>query len=134
MFTYREGGEANYFISDEPEGCATDVGPSGAGEDKESPMASSSRELVAEPMASEGGPSITTSTEVLSTDELLPKPASSNLARTGASLATAGVSSMEPVEVSIAVEGAHEDIVEETIGAMSVVTSAPFGNAIVICK
>ena len=56
LLTYRKGDEASYFVSDEPEGCAIDVGPSRAGEDKESPMASSSRELVAEPMASEGGP------------------------------------------------------------------------------
>ena len=56
LFTYSEGDEASYFVSDEPEGCAIDVGPSRAGEDKESPMASSSRELVVEPMASEGGP------------------------------------------------------------------------------
>ena len=41
---------------------------------------------------------------------------------------------MEPIEVSTAVKGALEDIVEEAIGAMSIVTSAPFGNAIVICK
>ena len=41
---------------------------------------------------------------------------------------------MEPVEVSTTVEGAPKDIVEEAIGAMVTVTSASFGNAIVICK
>ena len=34
LFTYREGDEASYFVSDEPEGCAADVGPSSAGEGK----------------------------------------------------------------------------------------------------
>ena len=52
LFTYREGDEASYFISDEPEGRATGVGPSGAGEGRESPMASSSRGLVSEHVAS----------------------------------------------------------------------------------
>ena len=59
LFTYREGHEASYFVvSDEFEGCEADAGPSGAGEDKKSPMASSSRELVAEPVVSEGEPDI----------------------------------------------------------------------------
>jgi len=45
LFTCKEGDEANYFvISDEFEGGAADVGPSGTGGDKDSPMASSSRE------------------------------------------------------------------------------------------
>ena len=48
---YREGDKANYFVSSEPEGCASDVGPSGADEGRESPMVSSLRGLVAEPMA-----------------------------------------------------------------------------------
>ena len=59
MFTYKEGDKASYFvISDESEGGATDVGPSGAGGDKESPMTSSSREWVVDPMTSEGEPDI----------------------------------------------------------------------------
>ena len=41
---------------------------------------------------------------------------------------------MEPIEVSTAVEGALKDIVEEAIGVMSIVTSAPFSNTIVIYK
>ena len=69
LFTYREGDEASYFVvSDESEGCATDVSPSSVGEDKESPMAPSSRELVAMPVASEGGPDVALATEVLRTD------------------------------------------------------------------
>jgi len=73
LFTYKEGDEASYFVvSDEPEGCATDAGPFGASEDKESPTTSSSRELVAAPVASEGGPNIALATKTLRTDELFP--------------------------------------------------------------
>ena len=79
-------------------------------------MASSSRDLVAEPAASEGEPDIALPTGALMIDELLPETASGDLTRTGASPATAGVSSMEPIEVSTAVEGAPEDIVEEVMG------------------
>ena len=44
LFTYKEGDEASYFvISGDSEGDAADVGPSGVGASKESPMASSSR-------------------------------------------------------------------------------------------
>jgi len=39
LFTYREGDEASYFVSDELEGYAADIDPSGAREGKESPMA-----------------------------------------------------------------------------------------------
>ena len=85
-------------------------------------------------MASEGGPDIALAIEALRTDELLPETTSGDLIITGASPATVGVSSMGPIEVSIAVEGALKDIVEEAIGAMFVVTLAPFGNAIVTCK
>ena len=67
LFTYREDDEASYFIFDEPEGCAADVGPLGAGKGKKSPMASSLRELGAEHVASEGGPSTTTTTEAFRT-------------------------------------------------------------------
>ena len=43
QFTYKEGDEASYFvISEDFGGDAADVGPSGAGTSKESPMASSS--------------------------------------------------------------------------------------------
>ena len=123
MFTYREGDEANYFvISDKSEGGAVDTGPSGAGEDKESPMASSSREQFPKPAASEGESDIAPATEVPRTDEALPKTAS------GASLGTARVSSMERIGVSTAVEGAPEDIIDETVGAMFILTSAPFDN------
>ena len=59
LFTYREGDEASHFvISEDSEGGAADVGPSGAGASKESLMASNSREWVAEPTASEGEPDI----------------------------------------------------------------------------
>ena len=57
-------------------------------------MALSSKELVVEPAASEGEPDIVLATEALRTDELLPEPASGDLVETGASLATARVSSM----------------------------------------
>ena len=43
LFTYREGDEASYFISDESEGRAANVGPSGTGEGRESLMVLSSR-------------------------------------------------------------------------------------------
>ena len=139
LFTYREGDEASYFVSDEPEGRAADVGPSGAGEGKESPMVPSSRGMVAKPVASatvEGEQSAATITEALRTDELLNESASGDLAETGASPVTAGVSTTEPVEVSTTVEGAPKDIAEETIksGAMTTVASTPFDNAIVTCK
>ena len=68
----------------EPEGCVADVGPSGAGKGRESPMVSSSRGLVAEPMASatvEGGTSAATVTEALRTDELLLEPSYCDLAK-----------------------------------------------------
>ena len=123
LFTYREGDEASYFIFDKPKGCLADVSPSGVGEGKESPMASSSRELVVEPVASEGGPGTATTTEALRTDELLPEPASGDLAETGASSATAGVSFTEPVEVSTAVEGAPKDIVEIHLEGLNRCTS-----------
>ena len=43
LFTYREGDEAGYFaVSEESGGDAADVGPSGAGTSKGSPVASSS--------------------------------------------------------------------------------------------
>ena len=43
LFTYKEGDEASYFVvSEESGGDAADVGPSGVGTSKESPMASSS--------------------------------------------------------------------------------------------
>ena len=43
LFTYREGDEAGYFaVSEESGGDAADVGPSGAGTSKGSPVTSSS--------------------------------------------------------------------------------------------
>ena len=86
LFTYREGDEASYFISDEPEGRTTDIGFSGDGESRESPMVLSSRGLVTEPVASatvEEGPSASTIIEALRTDELLSEPASGDLAKIG---------------------------------------------------
>jgi len=138
-FTYREGDEVGKFVSDEPEGCATDVGPSGAGESKESPIASSSRRLVAEPMASttvEGEPSAVTFTKALRTVEHLPEPASCALAGSSASPITVGVSVTEPITVSTTVEGAPKNITEETIksGAMTNVVATPFGNAMLSYK
>jgi len=57
LFTYREGDEASYFtVSEESGGDAADVGPSGAGTSKESPLASSSFGWTTEGSASEGGP------------------------------------------------------------------------------
>jgi len=97
-------------------------------------MASSSRGLVAEPVANEGGPGTAIITKALGTNELIPALASGDLAKTDASPTTAGFSTIEPVEVSITVEGSPKDIVEEAIGAMSVMTSAPFDNIIVIYK
>ena len=128
LFIYNEDDEANYFvISNESEAGAADVGPSSAGGDKEIPMASSSREWVVEPMASEGKPDIP-ATEAFRTDEVLPEIAY------GAFPATARISFTEPTGVSTAVEGALGDIVVETVGAVSVMTSPPLGNIIVICK
>ena len=57
LFTYKEGDEASYFvISEDSGGGAADVGPSGAGTSKESPMASSSIGWTTEASASEGEP------------------------------------------------------------------------------
>ena len=136
LFTYREGDEASCFVFNEPEGCAPDVGPSDAGEGRESLMVSSSRGSVVEPVASamvEGGLGVATIIEALRTDELLPDPASSDLAKINASTVTTKVSAIEPIEVSTAVEGALKDIVEEMIksGAMTTVTSTPSGNTII---
>ena len=59
LFTYREGDEARYFaISKESGGDAADVGPSGAGTSKGSPMASSTFGWTTEGSASEGGPAV----------------------------------------------------------------------------
>ena len=59
LFTYREGGEAGYFaVSEESGGDAADVGPSGTGTSKGSPVASSSFGWTTEGSASEGGPAI----------------------------------------------------------------------------
>ena len=98
MFTYREGDEASYFIiSEDSEGGAADVGPSGVGASKDSPMALSFRGWVIEPSVSEGEPDIPVM-EAVRTDEILSEIAS------GASPAAAKVSFMEPAGVSIAIE------------------------------
>ena len=90
-------------------------------------MASSSRGWVVEPLATEGEPDIL-ATKAFRTDEVLPEISS------GASPATTRVSSMEPTGVSTAVKGAPENIVVEAVGAVSVMTSPPLDNIIVICK
>ena len=55
LFTYREGDEDSYFtVSKESGGDAADVGPSGAGTSKGSPVASSSFGWTTEGSASEG--------------------------------------------------------------------------------
>jgi len=57
LFTYKEGDEANYFvISEDSRGDAADVGPSGTGASKGSPMASSSIGWTTEASASGGEP------------------------------------------------------------------------------
>ena len=59
MFTYREGDEASYFaVSEKSGGDAADVGPSGAGTSKGSPIAFSSFGWNTEGSASEGGPAV----------------------------------------------------------------------------
>ena len=117
MFTYREGDKASYFvISEDFEGGTTDVGPSGVGTSKESPMASSFREWITEPSASEGEPDIPVM-EAVRTGEILPEVAS------GASPTTAKVSSMEPAGVSVA-----------AVEAVSLMISSPLGNTLAICK
>jgi len=56
LFTYREGDEAGYFaVSEESGGNAADVGPSGAGTSKGSPVTSRSFGWTTEGSASEGG-------------------------------------------------------------------------------
>jgi len=121
LFTYREGDEASYFIiSEDSEGGAADVGPSGVGASKESPMVSSSRGWVTEPSASEGEPDIPVMAAVR-TGKILPEIAS------GASPTTAKFSSMEPVGVSIAT-------VAETAEAVSLMISSPLSNILNIYK
>ena len=59
LFTYKEGDEAGYFaISDESEGNAADVGPSGVGTSKGSSESSSSFGWTTEGLASEGEPAV----------------------------------------------------------------------------
>ena len=59
LFTYSEGDEAGYFaVSEESGDDAADVGPSGVGTSKGSPLASSSFGWTTEGSASEGGPTI----------------------------------------------------------------------------
>ena len=55
LFTYKEGDEASYFVASEDSGGdAADVGPSGVGTSKESPVASSSLGWTTEGSVSEG--------------------------------------------------------------------------------
>ena len=59
LFTYKEGDEASYFVvSEDCGGDAADVGPSGAGTSKGSPMASSSLGWTTEGSTSEGGSAV----------------------------------------------------------------------------
>ena len=90
-------------------------------------MASSSREWVTEPLASEGKPDVPP-TEAVRTDEIHPEIAPS------ASPATAKVSSIEPAGVSVAIEGVPRDTVIEAVEAVSLMTSSPLGITIAICK
>jgi len=56
MFIYKEGDEASYFVaSEDSRGDAVDVGPSGVGTSKGSPVASSSLGWTTEGSVSEGG-------------------------------------------------------------------------------
>jgi len=126
---------------DEPEGRKADVAPSGAGEGRESPMASSPGGLAAEPVASatvEGELGAVRITEALRTDEHLPELASCDLTRSGASpvVITIVVSTTGPIVVSTVVEEAPKDVAEETIksGAMTSVAPTPFGIVIVAYK
>jgi len=104
LFTYKEGDEASYsVISEDSGGDVADVGPSGAGTSKESLTASSSIGWTTEASASEG--------------ELDVPPA------------TAKVSSIEPGEISDAVEGVLRDTVAEAVEVVS-----PLGNTLISCK
>ena len=59
LFTYKEGDEAGYFaVSEESGDDVADVGPSGAGTSKGSPVVSSSFGWTTEGSVSEGGPAI----------------------------------------------------------------------------
>jgi len=59
LFTYKEGDEASYFVvSEDSRGDAADVGPSGAGTSKGSPMASNSIGWTTEASTSEGEPAV----------------------------------------------------------------------------
>ena len=75
LFTYKEGDEASRFIiSEDSEGDAVDVGHSGDGASKESPMTSSSIGWTTEPSASEGGLDVPVM-EAVRMDEVLPEVA-----------------------------------------------------------
>ena len=78
-------------------------------------MASSCKEWVTEPSASEGEPDIPAIKAVM-TDKILPEIAY------GASPVTAKVSSMEPARVSVAIEGVPGDTVIEAVKAVSLMT------------
>jgi len=93
LFTYKEGDEASYFIISEDSGGDTaDVGPSGAGTSKESPMASSSIGCTTEASMSEGEPDVPP--------------------------ATAKVSSMEPDGISATVEGVLRETAAEAVSPL----------------
>ena len=59
LFTYKEGDEASYFVvSEESGGDVADVGPSGSGTSKGSPLDFSSFGWTTEGSASEGGSAV----------------------------------------------------------------------------
>ena len=94
LFTYKEGDEASYFVvSEDSEGDAADVGPSGVRSSKGSPLASSSIGWTTEASVSEGEPYI--------------PPISVK------------VFSMKPGGISIAVEEVQKKTVTEAVEAVS---------------
>ena len=94
LFIYKEGDEAIYFIvSVDSGGDAADVGPSGAGTSKESPLASSYIGWTTEASSSKGEPYV--------------PPVS------------AKVFSMEPSGINVAVEEVQKETVTEAVEAVS---------------
>ena len=119
MFTYQEGNEASYFIiSKDYEGGAADVGPSGVGASKESPMASSSRGWVTEPSASEGEPDI-----------LVMEPSGQVKSFLRSLL------ELLPLLPRFLLWGLLElGVVAEAVEAVSLMISSPLDNTLIICK
>ena len=94
LFTYKEGDEASYFVvSEDSRGDTADIGPSGVGISKGSPMASRSLGWTTEASASEG--------------ELAVPPASAKNIP------------MEPEGIDAAVEEVRGEIATEAVEAVS---------------